>query len=169
MRILFTSLLCICSFAQTSAAVPAGQPFTIAISAEAPAEQAGPDSFTVKSGTDLFVTVKLTNTSTHNISIGDDSDSRTGVDFFNLYEIRDSNGNLVPKRKINHPEVGSTGHGWPARILKPRASMDVASDRITGMYDLMPGEYTIQVSRALQADPKDGMVKSNLIKVSVAK
>ena len=102
------------------------------------------------------------------ILIGDDVNSRTNVDFFNYYDVRDSSGKSATKRKIDHPEIGSTGHGWPPRPLKPGASMDVADDQITGLYDLSePREWTIQVSRAVHDDPKDGLVKSNVIKVTV--
>ena len=73
-------------------------------------------------------------------------------------------------RKINHPEIGSTGHGWATRVLKPGTSLDVASDRVTGLYDLsQPGEYTIQVSRAVHEDRlKNGLMKSNEIKGMIA-
>ncbi|HEY4843593.1 MAG TPA: hypothetical protein VIH78_16610 [Terriglobales bacterium] len=51
--------------------------------------------------------------------MGYEKDSRTNVDFSHQYEVRDSDGNPMQKRAISHPEIGSTGHGWPARILKP--------------------------------------------------
>jgi hypothetical protein len=110
----------------------------------------------------------LTNTSKRNLSLADDPDPRTGVDFYHRYEVRDNSGNSAQKRSINHPEIGSTGHGWPSRVLKPTASLDVASDGISGLYDsTQPGRYTIQVARDVSGDPKDGEVRSNMITVTV--
>ena len=144
------------------------QPFIITISAEAPAVQTGPESYVVKSGSEVFVNVHITNTSKHNLSLGYDSDSRTGVTFEHHYEVRDSAGNSAAQRKISHPEIGSTGHGWPARILKPAESMDIPGDRISGLYNLtQPGKYTIQLLRAISGNPKDGEVRSNTITLTV--
>lgn len=169
MRILLSWLLgMFCVAWVPASAQEAKPPFIVLISAEAPAASIGPDSYTVKAGSDVFIKVRLTNISKRNIWIGDDSDSRTGVDFFHHYEVRDSSGNSAPKRTITHPEIGSTGHGWPARVLKPEKSLDVASDRITGLYDLtQPGKYTIEVARDVSGDPKDGEVKSNMITLTV--
>jgi hypothetical protein len=147
-----------------------GQPFTITIFAEGPESQTGPDRYTVKSGSDVFVKVHLTNTSKHKLSLNYDKDSRTNVDFFHRYEVSDSKGNAAQKRAINHPEIGSTGHGWPARVLAPGASMDITGDDISRLYDLsQPGEYTIQLSRIISGDSKDGVVKSNMITVMVTR
>ena len=152
----------------SASAQTAKPPFIVVISAEAPAANIGPDSYTVKAGSDVFIKVRLTNMSKRNLSIGDDSDSRTGVDFFHQYAVRDNSGNSAQKRTIRHPEIGSTGHGWPARVLKPEKSLDVASDRISRLYDLtQPGKYTIQVARAVSGDPKDGEVRSNIITLTV--
>jgi hypothetical protein len=143
------------------------QPLVVSISAEAPATENAPDSFVVKAGSDVFIKVHITNVSRRNFSLNDDADSRTGVDFYHRYEVRDSTGNYLPKRPIKHPEIGSTGHGWPARILKPGASFDW-SDRLSGLYDFtQPGEYTIQMWRAMPGNPNDGEVKSNSITLTV--
>ena len=146
-----------------------GQPFSIAISAEAPESQTGPDRYTIKAGADVFVKVHLTNTSKRKLSLNYDKDSRTNVDFFHRYEVRDSTGNAAQKRTIHHPEIGSTGHGWPARVLKPGESMDITGDDISRLYDLsQPGEYTIHLSRSISGD-RDGVVKSNTITVTVTR
>jgi hypothetical protein len=147
-----------------------GQPLAITIYAEAPESQAGPDRYTVKSGSDVFVKVHLTNTSKHKLSLNYDKDSRTNVDFFHRYEVRDSAGMAARKLAINHPEIGSTGHGWPARVLAPSESMDITGDDISRLYDLsQPGEYTIQLSRIVSGDSKDGVAKSNTITVMVTR
>jgi len=145
------------------------QPFTLTISAVAPAVEISPDKYTVSSASQLFIKVRVTNTSEHDIRTDVDGDSMTNVSFNNYYDVRESTGNPVPKRRLNHPEIGSTGHGWPPRVIKPGTSTDVGDDRVTGLYDLsQPGEYTIQVSRAIHDNVKDGWVKSNVIRVVVA-
>jgi hypothetical protein len=110
--------------------------------------------------------VHLTNVSKHNLAFDYDKDSRTGVSFAHRYEVRTSQGKSAEKRTISHPEIGSTGNGWPDRILKPGESMDISGDHISGLYDLSrPDEYTIQLIRAIRDDPKSGFVKSNTITV----
>lgn len=161
---LLTCLLlapCIAVTAQT-----ADPRITAVISVENPVSQTGPESYNVKAGSDVFIKVHLTNVSNRNLSLGYDKDSRTNVDFSHQYEVRDSNGTPIQKRKISHPEIASSGHGWPARILKPGESTDITGDDISRLFDLSPlGKYTVQLSRAVSDDPKDGVVKSNTITV----
>jgi hypothetical protein len=146
-----------------------GQPFVVTISLEDPGSQTGANSYTVKAGSEVFIKVHLTNTSKRKRSLSYDKDSRTNVDFSHRYEIRDNKGNPVQKRAISHPEIGSTGHGWPARILKSSESMDITGDYISRLYDLSQLDaYTIQLSRSVSDDPNDGVVKSNTITVAVA-
>jgi hypothetical protein len=144
------------------------QSLVITIAAENPAPQTGPDSYIVKAGSEVFIKVHLTNTSRHNLSLDYDGDSRAGVAFSHRYEVRDSSGHSVQQRPIGHPEIGSTAHGWPSRIVKPGESMDINGDHISRLYDLsQAGRYTIQLSRVVSADAKDGVVKSNTITVTV--
>ena len=169
MRIRWTWLLagvCMaCVLASGQIAKPA---FIVTISVEAPAEKTGANSYTVKAGADVFIRVHLTNISKRNLSLGDDEDSRTNIDFYHHYDVRDGAGNSLPKKTFAHPEIGSTAHGWAARILKPGASTDVLTDRITGLYEVSrPGIYTIQLSRAITGNFKDGEVKSNTITVTL--
>lgn len=151
-----------------AAAQNAKPPFIVTISAEAPAEKTGADSYSVKAGSEVYIHVHLVNISKHNLSLGDDADSRTNIDFYHRYEIRDSAGNLVQKKTFAHPEIGSSGHGWAASILKSGASTDVATDRITGLYELTkPGAYTIQLSRAVTGNFEDSTVQSNRINLTL--
>jgi hypothetical protein len=168
-RIVLTCLLTtFCMATVPIAAQTAKPPFTAIIGVENLGSQTGPNSYTVKTGSDVFIKVHLTNISKHKLSLGYDKDSRTNVDFLHQYEIRDGNGDLAQKRKVNHPEIGSTGHGWPARILKPGESMDITGDFVSRLFDLGKlSQYTVQLSRAVSDDPKDGVVKSNTITVTV--
>ena len=144
-------------------------PFIVTISATAPATKTGPDAYAVKAGADIFIKVRITNTSNRDIVLGDACDDRVGVDGYDQYEIRDSNQRSCSRKQLQHPEIPPTSHGWVGRTLKPGASMNVGEDRITGLYDLtQPGQYTVQVSRAVSDSPQDGAVKSNTITVTVA-
>jgi len=158
------------AIAQDSSARAAEQPFLATIQAETPATRNGEASYTLKVGSELFITVHLANVSKHNIAFDYDKDSRTGVSFAHRYEVRTSQGNSAQKRTISHPEIGSTGHGWPDQVLKPGESMDISGDHISGLFDLSrPDEYPIQLFRAIRDDPTDGFVRSNRITVTVTK
>jgi hypothetical protein len=160
-------LLCFL-FSLVAAAQAAKPPLSISIAADAPSVKIGPDRYAVKTGSEVFITVRITNTSPRNLSLGYDSDSRTGVGFGHIYEVRGPDGNLARKREIAHPELGSTGHGWPARVLKPGESMDIAGDHISRLFFLdQPGEYTIQLSRAFGDSRGSYVVKSNTIILQV--
>jgi hypothetical protein len=158
------------AIAQYSSARAAEQPFLATIQAESPATRNGEASYRLNVGSELFITVHLTNVSKHNLAFDYDKDSRTGVSFAHRYEVRTSQGKSAQKRTISHPEFGSTGHGWPDQVLKPGESMDISGDHISGLFDLSrPDEYTIQLFRAIRDDPKRGFVKSNTITVVVTK
>lgn len=169
-RILLTCLLGGFCLGPVPAAVRStSRPFIVIISAEVPAVKTAPDRYTVKAGSEVFIAVHLTNTSKKKLAFGYDANSRTGVGFAHMYEIRDRRGDRVQKRAITHPEIGSTGHGWPARVLKPGESTDITGDHISLLYDLSkPGEYIVQLSRAVNDDPKNGFVKSNTITLTIA-
>ncbi len=168
-RIVLSFLLCTFCIAWTLIeAETIEQSLVVTIAVEAPAFQTAPDSYAVKAGSEIFIKVHLKNTSKRNLSLDYDADSRTGVGFSHQYEVRDSSGSLAQKRPISHPEIGSTGHGWPARTLKPGESLDINGDYISRLYDLsQPGKYTIQLSRIVSADAKNDVVKSNTITVTV--
>lgn len=144
-------------------------PCVVSISLEEPAVRIGNDTYTVKAGSKLFVKVELTNTSKNDLVIGDGYDARFGADtYYNHYEVRDGNGNLVPQQPISHPELGRTSHGWPRRTVKPRQTMSVNDDLVTRLYDLSkPGKYTIQDLRAVSDKTNEGRVKSNAITLLV--
>lgn len=169
MRILLGWMLgAFCMTLAPASAQTANPPFIVMISAEAPAANIAPDSYTVKAGSEVFIKVRLTNTSLQDLSIGVDSDSRTEVNFYHHYEVRDGSGNSAKKRAITHPEIGSTGHGWPDRIVKPGETLEIDSDRISRLYDLtQPGKYTIQLTRAVSGVPSNGEVSSKIIALAV--
>jgi|HubBroStandDraft_3_1064219.scaffolds.fasta_scaffold220054_2 hypothetical protein len=165
-------LCCLLSAFGMSLTPAAGQTvkptLAVTISLEAPATGTGPGRYTAKAGSEIFVTVHITNTSNRNLSLDYDSDSRTGVGFANRYEIRGTDGSLLTKRAITHPEIRSSGHGWPARVLEPGASMDIPGDHVSRLYNLdRPGEYTIQLSRAFGDHRERYISRSNSIRLTL--
>jgi hypothetical protein len=158
------------AIARDPSARGAEQPFLATIQAEPPATRNGEESYTLTPGSELFITVHLTNISKHNLAFDYDKDSRTGVSCAHRYEVRTSQGKSAQKRTISYPEIGSTGHGWPDQVLKPGESMDITGDHISDLYDLSRSdEYTIQLLRPIRDDPQRGFVKSNTITVIVTK
>jgi hypothetical protein len=167
MRFLLAWLACmICMSAVPAFGQTSKQPFTITISAEAPALKLSPDHYALKAGSDLFIRVHLTNTSKHTMRLGDD-DSGGAVDGMHRYEVRDDKGVAAERWPVQRAGAASA-HPSAPEALKPGASADVASDRISGVFDVsQPGKYTIQLSRAIDGDFADGEVKSNAITVTV--
>jgi hypothetical protein len=136
-------------------------PFSITISTETP---------TVKAGAEVSIKVRITNASNHDINAssayyrGVDG----GMDASYDEEVRDSKGNLAKRKQSSEPEseVPLTG-SIRLRTLKPGESADAVTG-VSQQYDMSrPGQYGIQLSRRISDNPKDGVVKSNKITVTV--
>jgi hypothetical protein len=137
---------------------PAGtmQPLAITIST---------DKAEVKAGSDVWIKVHLTNTSSREIDLSANINDMIRVDPNYVFDVRDASGNPVPKKVHKHPEL-ATGHAV-FRSLKPGESVTDEQD-ISGLDDLsQPGQYAIQVSRRTSDKEKDGLVKSNTITITV--
>jgi hypothetical protein len=132
------------------------KPFSINISGETPV---------VRAGSDVYINVHLTNTSNHDLDDSGSIDDMIGLDPNLLFAVRDTRGRLVPKRVYKHPELAS---GSPVnRTVRPGESIS-EEQRVSGLYDMSrPGQYVIQVSRRVSDNPKDGVLKSNTITVTV--
>jgi len=155
--------VCIAAASQSDAAKQVKPPFSITISTETP---------TIKAGTDLSIKVRITNTSNHDINAssvyGEGVDG--GVDGAYFEEVRDSKGNLAKRKQPPKSEAQSD---YPVNFsarpytLKPGES----TGSVTGVehqYDIsQPGQYVIQLSRPISENPKDGVVKSNKITITV--
>jgi hypothetical protein len=134
------------------------RPFTIAISAE--------DSV-VKAGSDVYLTIRMTNTSKHDLDCSVSDNSMLGMDVKYQYDVRDNTSNLVREKVFKHPEL-ATGH-FRLCTIKPGETATSGGNLITKRFDLSrPGEYIVQVSRAVSDNPKDGIVKSNAITITVS-
>jgi hypothetical protein len=134
---------------QTSSAQSSGAPFSINIS--------GPPQ--TKVGSEIELRVQLTNTSNHSITLS--PLYIDGIDTSFDYEVRDSTGSL--KEKKERKMQGS----FRSVTLKPGESLDEGTlvSRVFNMAE--PGEYSVQLSRALSGDQQKGVVKSNTITVNV--
>jgi len=136
------------------ASSPKQPAFSITIGMEKPS---------LKAGSDVWIKITLTNTSDHDIDCS--SAYVNGVDRRYQYDVRDNTG-LSMQKKTEHPEL------VPGSIqlctLKPGESTTEES-RISWLHDLSrPGKYTVQVSRGVSDNEKDGVVKSNTTAVTVA-
>jgi hypothetical protein len=134
----------------------ASPPYTLKITAEAS---------TVKAGTDVYITIQITNTSKSDIDCTIAANNVLGVDVKYQYYVRDTAGGLISKRKTNHPEW-SPGHIRLCTI-KPGEVATSEGNRVSNLYDMStPGQYMLRVTRALSDAPND-VVKSNIIKITV--
>jgi len=150
-------LLLVASCATSAISQSVSLPFTLTISAEEPV---------VKAGSDLYIKVQMANTSKHDIDCTVADNGMLGMDVKYHYDVRDSSGNPVAENKMNHPEL-APGH-FRLCTLKPGENATSGGNLITKLYNLSrPGKYLIQVSRAVSRNPKDGLVKSNTITVTV--
>jgi hypothetical protein len=136
------------SFGQTTK-----EPFTINIST---------DKQTVEAGLDVYIKIKLTNTSDEVVDCS--SSDSNALDRRYIYDVRDENGKSV-EIPGDHPELG--GGSIQFCELAPRDSRTSGS-RLSTLYDFTkPGQYTVQVSRYVGKSAKEGVVKSNTITITV--
>jgi hypothetical protein len=117
----------------------------------------------VEAGAEVDISVTLKNLTNRDMDLSANISNVTGVDPNYIYEVCDTRGNLVPKRRYSHPEL-ATGHAV-FRKLGPGESL-TETEPIGRLFDMSsPGKYVIQVSRRV---PEAGVVvKSNKITVSV--
>jgi hypothetical protein len=119
----------------------------------------------VESGSQVDVTVVMKNLSGHDLNYS--LCYSNGLDRAYTYEVRDSSGKELEILTKKHPEIGQTFNSYPPHVVKP-GETDSSGGVISTFYDMTrPGMYTIQVSRAISENPKDGVVKSNKITITV--
>jgi hypothetical protein len=150
-------LLLTCTVVASGQAVPVKERLTIVISTE---------KSTFKAADPLPVKIELTNTSSDDLDISGGVDGDTGIRSNHLFEIRDAEGGIVPRkpRKQAGPLTGSAHFV----VLKPGETSTTVED-LGRAYDMAkPGKYTIQMSRPVAGTSSDEMVKSNEITVTVA-
>jgi hypothetical protein len=130
----------------------AKQPFTITVSADKPH---------VNVGDGVLLNIVMTNTSDQEVDCT--RNWSNALDRNYKYEVLDEYGQPMPQIVRNHPA--------PFRlspcVIKPGETAK-SGGLISILYDFSrPGKYTIQVSRGIQDDPSDELVKSNIITITV--
>ncbi len=120
----------------------------------------------LKAGSEVRIEVTLTNTSNRRVLI---QERNPATDY--EIDVRDQRGTAVPEtdlgRKLKEPPVIPMNSRNFEMYLRPNESAK-ENIALSDLYDMShPGQYTIQVSRAVSNKPKDGVVKSNTITVTV--
>jgi hypothetical protein len=149
---LFAGAAAILAGEKSVAETPTDKPFSITISTEAQS---------VKAVSEVAIKIRLRNTSNQDLIVT--AVYFDGIDGSYTQEVHDKNGNLV------EPAVrqGGISLRTAKQILKPGETAR-GETHISPQYDLsQPGEYVIQLSRPISDDPKDGVVKSNKLKITV--
>jgi len=124
------------------------------------------ETATAKAGEAVSVRTVLTNNSKQPFDASGCYCGPAGLDSLFTWEVRD-NGQLTAKRAYPHPEL-ATGKIILNRVVKPGDQLSGSQD-ISRLYDMRkPGEYTIQASREIPKEMGGGVVKSNIISVTVA-
>jgi hypothetical protein len=155
MKTLMLLLIVVSSLATVGQSAKASQsksvkPFTLSISSRP----------TVALGSPVEVTVRLTNMSNHDIN-GSTGNIR-GFSYGYDYDVRDEGSRVVQQKQIDPTHQSSA----QIVMLKPGQSRDELT-RISEVYDLSPGKYTIQLSMPVSSDPGADVVKSNKITITI--
>jgi hypothetical protein len=131
---LFASATLILTGEKSVAETSTDNPFSITISTE---------TQNVKAASEVAIKIRLTNTSNHDLIVT--AAYFDGIDGSYTQEVHDQNGNLV-KPKVRQ---GGLAVSWARHILKPGETAR-GETGINPRYDLRPpGEYVIQLSRAI--------------------
>ena len=139
-------------FGQASAPQGGAEPFSIVLT---------PTASNVKAGSDVFVKLKVTNTSQRDV-VGQGGFYADGLNTGFQYDCHDTSGKSVAK-EIN-TVVGSVGGG---PMLHPAESYE-ETERISQACDFTrAGQYDIQISRKIPGDLQHRVVKSNIIRITV--
>jgi hypothetical protein len=134
-------------------------PFKVTIKADGP---------TVKAGGDALIQVTITNTSKRAIEYAVSYNRMLAMDTLDKYDVLPKGAATpVQKNVVKHLELAG-GSLRPPVIIKPGETKVVGTDVISVLYNLSrPGQYSVQLLRPVSSNPKDGIVKSNAITVTV--
>jgi hypothetical protein len=128
------------------------QPFSITVSALKPS---------YKAGSAVELKVVMTNTSDHVIDAGAVYERTINTNY--EYDVQDSMGERAPlkENKVSDRRTVMT------RTLKPGESVSDITNVARWVDFSKPGEYVIQVSRHIDDDEKQGVIKSNTITITI--
>ncbi len=130
-----------------------GQPFTIKIR---------PLKAAIDHPNFVVIEIVLTNTSADDINGGSAYDG--SIDAAYSYEVWDQYGNPAPRKSTSGPPYRPA---MMMRTLKPGESATENSNVARWVDFSQPGKYTIQVSRLINGNIGDPVVKSNIIAITV--
>jgi len=140
-------------------------PFSIAISS--PQQSIG-------TGAEVRLEITLKNTSNREIYISK-SNGRSQAEFSFVVDAHDDTGKPAPdteygRRVMRRETKKRTVLFWSEIFLTLKPGEILQDEAIVSkLYDLSrPGKYLIRVSRRVSGNPKDGVVKSNEIAVTVS-
>jgi hypothetical protein len=152
------TILCILGLNLAAQPQPDKQPFAIVIGAE---------NSVVAPGADVWIKVTLTNSSKRDLDDSGNYSGRTGLDPNFQFDVRDQKGDLVSKRRYEHPELDT---GTPInRTLHPGETV-TQEQRVSSIYDMTQrGKYSVQVSMPVPKGLGKGIVKSNVVTVTIAR
>ena len=131
------------------------QPFIITISSA---------QGTVKAGDDVRVHAVLTNTSDKEILAR--HSARAEINY--TVRVHDRNGKDAPETEYGHSARTHEFAGSVLKVLLKPGDIMEEDTLLNKEFELLsPGEYVIQLSRPVSNYPRDGIVKSNEITVTV--
>lgn len=111
-------------------------------------------------GLSVEVRIRLTNRSSHDMN--GSTGNVKGFSGAYTYDIRDQSGRAIEQKHID-PNNQSSGEYI---VLKPGESRDEIT-RVSEVYELWPGKYTIQLAMPVAGDPGADLVRSNKISITV--
>ena len=110
----------------------------------------------------VFIKVTMTNTSNHVIDCRSVFTAGTDLDF--QYRVRDVEQRSKRKPEI-HPE---TSPGSLQLCALAPSNSKTEQTAVSWMHDFSkPGQYLVQLSRGISDNDKDGVIKSNIITITV--
>ena len=124
----------------------------------------------VKTGSELSLTITVTNTSDHNLSFGIAPGIAPDQTMSYNIEIRDTRGQEAPPtpflRDLREHPTPTSGSVFGYTLTPGNSYKEQLV--ITRLYVLRPGKYTIQVARSQEPRPNTAaIVKSNTITITV--
>jgi hypothetical protein len=134
---------------------PAKAPFTLVLTIE---------KATVTLGSDVWVKVRWTNTSDQALDASANILDATNADPNFLFKFLDEEGRPVPRKVYRFPQT--SGH---AEFGSLDAGESITHDvNLIRLFELKkPGKYMLQVSRLIPKPPGSGIVKSNVLTITV--
>ncbi len=127
-----------------------------------------PDHIDVNVGKDFVFNINRKNTSHQDEDCSRLWEPITSLDLRYQFSVLDSSGNPVPKRTIEQPPGSNLHAVLETQTCKPGELTFSPRNVITKLYDLgRPGNYTVQVLQPMSANPADGVVKSNVLSITV--